>query len=77
MRIDCRSGHALDTVVAATGKTFAHLLDEIDDRGGAPIGRREIGRRLLETHKLDPWWIATFNAWGEALDRLKRLLDTD
>jgi uncharacterized protein YndB with AHSA1/START domain len=61
MRIECRSDHALDTVAAATGKTFTQWFGEIDGWGGAALGRREIGQRLLDTYKLDPWWIATIN----------------
>lgn len=71
MRIDCRSDHALDTVVAATGKTFADWFGQIDAWGGAPLGRREISQRLLETHKIDPWWIATINVEYEHTRGLK------
>jgi uncharacterized protein YndB with AHSA1/START domain len=66
MRIECRSDHAVDTVAAATGKSFAQWFGEIDGWGGAALGRREIGQRLLEGHKLDPWWIATINIEYEA-----------
>ena len=66
MRIELKADHAVDTVAAATGKSFPHWFGEIDGWGGAALGRREIGQRLLEGYKLDPWWIATINIEYEA-----------
>ncbi len=65
MRIELRPDHAIDTAVAATGKSLTQWFAEIDAWGGAALGRREIGQRLL-SYKLDPWWIATLNIEYEA-----------
>jgi uncharacterized protein YndB with AHSA1/START domain len=61
MRIELRADHAVGTAAAATGRTLAQWFEQIDNWGGAALGRREIGQRLLDGHKLDPWWIATIN----------------
>jgi uncharacterized protein YndB with AHSA1/START domain len=66
MRIELRPDHAIDTAVTATGKSLPQWFAEIDAWGGAALGRREIGQRLLNGYKLDPWWIATLNIEYEA-----------
>lgn len=66
MRIELRPDHAIDTAVAATGKSLPQWFAEIDAWGGAALGRRDIGQRLLDGYKLDPWWIATLNIEYEA-----------
>lgn len=71
MRIECTPDHAIDTAAAATGKPLAQWFQQIDTWGGAALGRREIGQRLLERFKLDPWWIATINVEYEAAQGLK------
>lgn len=67
MRIELRPDHAIDTAVAATGKSLSQWFAEIDAWGGAALGRRDIGQRLLDGYKLDPWWIATLNIEYEAV----------
>lgn len=71
MRIECRTDHAMDTIATATGKSLAQWFGEIDAWGGAALGRREIGQRLIEGHKLDPWWSATINVEYESAQGLK------
>jgi uncharacterized protein YndB with AHSA1/START domain len=66
MRIELRPDHAIDTAVAATGKALPQWFAEIDAWGGAALGRRDIGQRLLDGYKLDPWWVATLNIEYEA-----------
>lgn len=66
MRIELKPDHDIGTAAAATGKSLPQWFAEIDVWGGAALGRREIGRRLLDDYKLDPWWIATLNIEYEA-----------
>jgi uncharacterized protein YndB with AHSA1/START domain len=51
---------------ARTGKTWDQWFKVIDDFGGAPKGRREIGAFLQDTHKLDAWASSTLNVEYEA-----------
>ncbi|MBL8299497.1 MAG: SRPBCC domain-containing protein [Rhodanobacteraceae bacterium] len=71
MRIECLSDHAVDTVAAATGRSFTQWFGEIDSWGGVALGRREINQRLLDAHKVDPWWITTINVEYEIARGLK------
>lgn len=71
MRIECTPDHAIDTAASVTGRSLAQWFQQIDTWGGASLGRREIGQRLLDGFKLDPWWIATINVEYEAAQGLK------
>lgn len=66
MRIELKPDHDIGTAATATGKSLPEWFAEIDRWGGAALGRREIGQRLLDGYKLDPWWIATLNIEYEA-----------
>ncbi|MFT3808235.1 SRPBCC family protein [Arenimonas sp.] len=73
MKIELRADHAVDdaSAMAGTGRTLKQWFAELDAFGGPGKGRREIGNRLYDTHKLDPWWIATLNIEYEAAHGLK------
>lgn len=71
MRIQLAPDQAVDAAAEATGKTLQEWFAQIDAWGGAALGRREIGQRLLEGYKLDPWWIATLNVEYEAAQGIK------
>jgi uncharacterized protein YndB with AHSA1/START domain len=61
VKVERRAEHAVSdaTCKAATGRTLADWHGLIDDRGGLPLGRREIGNWLAGELKIDPWWSAT------------------
>ena len=63
MKVERRAEHAVgdDSAKAATGKTLAQWFALIDKKGGAKLGRREIGNWLVGEEKVDPWWSATIN----------------
>jgi uncharacterized protein YndB with AHSA1/START domain len=67
MKIELRSDQPVSDAAAqsATGKSLADWFAQIDDWGGAALGRKEIGQRLLAA-KFDPWWVATLNIEYEA-----------
>jgi uncharacterized protein YndB with AHSA1/START domain len=71
MRILLQSDQPVDAAQAATGKTLSEWFAQIDAWGGAALGRREIGQRLLDGYTLDPWWVATLNIEYEAARGLK------
>lgn len=71
MKIALQAERALDAARAETGKALPDWFAELDARGGPALGRREIGNYLHETHRLDPWWIATINIEYEAAHGLK------
>lgn len=68
MKIELRAEHATDeaSAKAATGRSLGEWFGLLDARGGPGLGRRDIGRHLHETYRLDPWWIATINVAYEA-----------
>lgn len=45
---------------AATGRSLTEWFEAMDAAGGIGLGRRELGRWLMEM-KVDPWWGATLN----------------
>ncbi|MFM9995128.1 MAG: SRPBCC family protein [Phycisphaerales bacterium] len=51
---------------AKTGKTWDQWFKVLDDFGGPPKGRREIGNFLHDTHKVDPAITAMINVEYEA-----------
>lgn len=71
MKIALRAERPLDAAAAETGRPLDAWFAELDARGGPALGRREIGNYLHETHRLDPWWIATLNIEYEAAHGLK------
>lgn len=68
MKIEIRADRPLDDVScrADTGRSLAEWFALLDARGGPGQGRREIGNFLYDSHKLDPWWIASLNIAYEA-----------
>ncbi len=63
MKIERKADHAVgeDTAKAATGKSLSEWFALIDARGGAKLGRRDIGQWLMNECKVDPWWSSTLN----------------
>jgi uncharacterized protein YndB with AHSA1/START domain len=63
MKIERKSDHAVgdDSCKAATGKTLTEWYKLIDGKGGASLGRREIGNWMVGELKVDPWWATTIN----------------
>jgi len=66
MKIELRSDKPLDAIKAETGRSLDEWFALLDAFGGPGKGRREIGSHLNDTHKIDPWWIATLNIEYEA-----------
>jgi uncharacterized protein YndB with AHSA1/START domain len=61
MKVERKSDHAVgdDSAKAATGKSLADWYKLIDKKGGAGLGRRELGNWLVGELKVDPWWSTT------------------
>ena len=72
MKIELRPDQPVsdEAAHAATGRSLADWFAQIDSWGGAALGRKEIGQRLLAA-KVDPWWLATLNIEYEAARGLK------
>jgi len=61
LKVERKADHAVSEASCkeATGKSLAEWFKALDQRGGIPLGRRDLGKWIEREHDVNPWWATT------------------